>query len=190
MQKVIQELGKFPGIGRKTAQRLGFHLLTVSPAAVAELAGALTDMKEKVRECRLCHNIAEDDLCPVCADPARDAATVCVVERVIDILMFERMGEYRGRYHVLGGVISPLDGITPADLNLDDLAARLPDINELIIATHPSIEGDTTAHYIAGLAENLPLQITRLARGLPMGSNLEYTDEATLANAYSGRVEL
>ena len=190
MEKVVQEFARFPGIGKKTAQRLGFHLLTVPEQNVGELAAALLALKQQVTECSLCHNIAEGDLCQICRDPSRDHGTVCVVERVIDVLTFERMGEYRGRYHVLGGVISPLDGVSPGDLRLDDLIAKLSEIEELIIATHPSIEGDTTAMYIAQQAEGQPVKITRLARGLPMGSKLEFADEATLSNAYTGRVKM
>lgn len=190
LEKVVQEFARFPGIGKKTAQRLGFYLLTVPEQNVGELATALLALKREVKECTLCHNIAEGDLCQICRDPSRDQGTVCVVERVIDVLTFERMGEYRGRYHVLGGVISPLDGVSPGDLHLDDLIAKLPEIEELIIATHPSIEGDTTALYIAQQADGQPVKITRLARGLPMGSNLEFADEATLSSAYTGRVKM
>ena len=178
----------FPGIGRKTAQRLGFHLLSVSRESVHELAQALIDLKDQVGDCSRCHNIAEGDLCQICANPSRNPALVCVVGKVIDVLIFERMGEFDGHYHVLGGVISPLDGISPEDLHMDSLEKRLPDIEELIIATPPSIEGDTTAMYIAQIASALPVKVTRLARGLPMGVNLEYADEATLSSAYSGRV--
>ncbi len=179
----------FPGIGRKTAQRLGFHLLGVPKQGVQDLAHALLDLKEKVGECQQCHNIAQGDLCQICSNNSRDPATVCVVEKVIDVLIFERMGEYDGLYHVLGGVISPLDGISPPDLNIASLERRLPTIEELIIATPPSIEGDTTALYLAELAAGMDLKVTRLARGLPMGANLEYADEATLSSAYSGRVD-
>ena len=179
----------FPGIGRKTAQRLGFHLLDVPRESVHELAHALLDLKDKVGECQRCHNIAQGGLCQICANPGRDPSSVCVVGKVIDVLSFERMGEFNGHYHVLGGVISPLDGISPQDLHMDSLEKRLPDIKELIIATPPSIEGDTTAMFIAQLASALPVKVTRLARGLPMGANLEYADEATLASAYSGRVD-
>ena len=189
MQRVIEQLGMFPGIGRKTAQRLGFHLLGVPKESVHDLAHALLDLKEKVGECRQCHNIAQGDLCQICRNNSRDPATVCVVEKVIDVLIFERMGEYDGHYHVLGGVISPLDGISPQDLNMDSLEKRLPAITELIIATPPSIEGDTTALYISELTAGMTVKVTRLARGLPMGANLEYADEATLSSAYSGRVD-
>lgn len=190
LEKVIQELARFPGIGKKTAQRLGFHLLDSPPQWLEELAAAFLALKERVHECLQCHFIAEEELCEICRNPQRDAATICVVERVLDVLIFERMGAYRGRYHVLGGLISPLDGVTPEDLHIDDLIERLPDVRELIIATHPSIEGDTTALYIGELAAKFPVKVTKLARGVPMGSHLEFTDEATLASAYTSRVEL
>lgn len=190
LETLIQELAKFPGIGRKTAQRLGFYLLDSPSQTLEELAGAILALKDNVHECPRCNFIAERDLCEICLDPQRDSATICVVERVLDVLIFERMGEYKGLYHVLGGLISPLDGITPDDLHIDGLVKRLPDIQELIIATHPSIEGDTTALYIGQLAAEFPVNVTKLARGVPMGSQLEFTDEATLANAYSARIEL
>lgn len=190
LENVIQELAKFPGIGKKTAQRLGFYLLDSPPQTLDELAGAILALKERVHDCPRCHFIAERELCEICRDPQRDATTVCVVERVLDVLIFERMGEYRGLYHVLGGLISPLDGVTPDDLHIDDLIERLPEVRELIIATHPSIEGDTTALYIGQQAARFPVKVTKLARGVPVGSHLEFTDEATLASAYSSRVEL
>ena len=154
------------------------------------LAEALLALKDRIGECSRCHNLSEQDLCEICLDPQRDAATVCVVEKVLDVLIFERMGEYHGHYHVLGGVISPLDGITPDDLHIADLIRRLPEVRELIIATPPNMEGDTTAVFIAKQSEPYPVTITRLARGLPMGANLEFTDEATLASAYISRVNL
>jgi len=190
LDRIVTELAKFPGIGKKTARRLAFHLLDRSKEEVEQLASALQDLKENVGTCRICHHIAEGELCPICSDSRRDSSTVCVVERVLDVLIFEQMGEYQGRYHVLGGVISPLDGISPDDLNITDLIARLPEMKEMIIATHPSIEGDTTALFIAKQAEGLPVKITRLARGIPMGTNLEFTDEATLASAFTARVGL
>jgi len=190
LESVILELAKFPGIGKKTAQRLGFHLLDSSSKTLEELAGAILALKERVHDCPQCHYIAERELCEICRDPKRDAATICVVERVLDVLIFERMGEYRGLYHVLGGLISPLDGVTPDELHIEDLIKRLPGVRELIIATHPSIEGDTTALYLGQQAARFPVKVTKLARGVPMGSHLEFTDEATLASAYSSRVEL
>ncbi len=190
LAKVVSEFAKFPGIGRKTAQRLALHLLDASQTAVAELSTALMDLKSNLHECPTCHNIAEREMCEICLDTRRDPNTLCVVEKIVDLMIFERMGDYRGHYHVLGGVISPLDGVTPDDLNIDDLIKRLPEIDELIIATHPSIEGDTTALHIAKLAEPYAVRVTHLARGIPMGANLEFTDEATLASAYNSRVEL
>lgn len=190
LDRIVTELAKFPGIGRKTARRMAFHLLDTPEAEVDQLAQALVDLKANVRECRICHHLAEEELCAICRDTRRDSSIICVVERVLDVLIFERMGEFQGRYHVLGGVISPLDGISPDDLNIGDLIQRLPEMNEMIIATHPSIEGDTTALYIAQQAEGIPVKITRLARGIPMGTNLEFTDEATLASAFTARVDL
>ncbi len=190
LDRIVTELAKFPGIGRKTARRMAFHLLDTPGAEVDQLAQALVDLKTNVRACRICHHLAEAELCAICNDSRRDSSIICVVERVLDVLIFERMGEFRGRYHVLGGIISPLDGIAPDDLNIADLIKRLPEMHEMIIATHPSIEGDTTALYIAQQAEGLPVKITRLARGIPMGTNLEFTDEATLASAFTARVDL
>ncbi len=190
LESLIQELARFPGIGRKTAQRLGFYLLDSPSQTLEELAGAILALKDNVHECPNCNFIAERELCEICLDPQRDSTMICVVERILDVLIFERMGEYKGLYHVLGGLISPLDGITPDDLNVNSLVKRLPDIQELIIATHPSIEGDTTALYIGQLASKFPVKLTKLARGVPMGSQLEFTDEATLASAYSARIEL
>ena len=178
-----------PGIGRKTAQRMGFHLLDAGREEVHTLAEALVDLKSKVGKCERCHYLAQGELCHICTDQKRDQSTVCVVERVVDVLIFERMGEYRGLYHVLGGVLSPLDGITADELNMADLFERLPTYEELILATHASIEGDTTALFISQRAEKYNVNVTRLARGLPVGANLEYTDEATLASAYSSRVK-
>ena len=190
LNRIVTELSRFPGIGKKTAQRLAFHLLDTSRESVEELAEALLSLQANVRECRRWHHIAEGELCAICSDTRRDSATICVVERVLDVLIFERMGEYKGLYHVLGGVISPLDGITPDDLHISDLIERLADVKEMIIATHPSIEGDTTALFIAQQVQGLPLKITRLARGIPMGTNLEFTNEATLASAFTARVDL
>ncbi|MFC1480705.1 recombination mediator RecR [Candidatus Neomarinimicrobiota bacterium] len=189
LEQVITSLGKMPGIGRKTAQRMGFYLLDAGRDEVHVLVEALVDLKSKVGKCERCHYLAQGELCRICTDQKRDQSTVCVVERVVDVLIFERMGEYRGLYHVLGGILSPLDGITADDLNMADLFDRLPYIEELIIATHASIEGDTTALFISQHAEKYDVNVTRLARGLQVGANLEYTDEATLASAYSSRVK-
>jgi recombination protein RecR len=190
LDRVIQAFSKFPGIGQKTAQRLGYYLLDTTKQEVEELADALKNIRHQIKECSRCHNIAEGDLCEICRDPRRDPTTICVVEKVKDVLIFEGMGEYRGLYHVLGGVISPLDGVTADNLHIDDLFERLPEVSELIIATHPSMEGDTTALFIAQKAKTYSIKVTRLARGLPMGTSLEFADEATLANAYTGRVDL
>ncbi len=157
---------------------------------VEDLARALKSFKERIHECPRCHFIAERELCEICLDVRRDQSTLCVVERVMDVLVFERMGEYRGLYHVLGGLISPLDGVSPEDLHIDDLLTRLEDVREVILATHPSMEGDTTALYIDQQLADSGLTVTKLARGVPMGSQLEFTDEATLASAYTARVDL
>ncbi len=191
LETIIQELAKFPGIGKKTAQRLGFHLLDSPEGTVDDLARALKSFKERIHECPRCHFIAERELCEIDLDTRRDQTTLCVVERVMDVLVFERMGEYRGLYHVLGGVIAPLDGVAPEDLHIDDLLTRLGgDVREVILATHPSMEGDTTALYIDQQLAGSDLKVTKLARGVPMGSQLEFTDEATLASAYTARVDL
>ncbi|HMA45615.1 MAG TPA: recombination mediator RecR [Frankiaceae bacterium] len=189
VQDLIDELGKLPGIGPKSAQRIAFHLLAVDPADVRRLVAVLTEVKDKVRFCRLCGNVAQDELCRICADPRRDPALICVVEEPKDVVAIERTREFRGRYHVLGGAINPIGGVGPDDLRIRELMARLADeaVTELILATDPNTEGEVTASYLARLAAPIGLKVTRLASGLPMGGDLEWADEVTLGRAFEGR---
>ena len=190
VERLIVELAKLPGIGPRTAQRLTFHILRLQPAEILPLAKAIAEVKERVGFCRLCFNLAEDELCPVCADPRRDLTILCVVEQPFDIVTIERTREYRGRYHVLGGALSPIDGVEPDDLRIAELVARTQDgVEEVILATNPTMTGEATAMYVA---EMLPEQIrvTRLASGLPVGGDLEYADELTLGRALAGRRSL
>ena len=189
VQDLIDELGRLPGVGPKSAQRIAFHLLAADPADVRRLVVALTEVKDKVRFCTICGNVAEEEQCRVCRDPRRDPAVICVVEEPKDVVAIERTREFRGRYHVLGGAISPIDGIGPDDLRFRELMARLADdgVAEIIIATDPNLEGEATATYLARLLKPLGLRITRLASGLPVGGDLEYADEVTLGRAFEGR---
>lgn len=189
IQDLIDELGRLPGIGPKSAQRLAFHVLAADPADVRRLVHAITQVKETVRFCRVCGNVAEQDECRVCRDPRRDPAVVCVVEEPKDVVAIERTRQFRGRYHVLGGAISPIDGIGPDDLRIRELMTRLADgtVNELILATDPNLEGEATATYLARLVRTMGLRVTRLASGLPVGGDLEYADEVTLGRAFEGR---
>ncbi|HEX6194927.1 MAG TPA: recombination mediator RecR [Jiangellaceae bacterium] len=189
VQDLIDELGRLPGIGPKGAQRIAFHVLAADPADVRRLADALVEIKEKIRFCATCGNVAEQELCRVCADPRRDASVICVVCEPKDVVAIERTREYRGRYHVLGGVISPIDGVGPDDLRIRELMARLADsgVNEVILATDPNLEGEATATYLARLIKPMGLRVTRLASGLPVGGDLEYADEVTLGRAFEGR---
>jgi recombination protein RecR len=189
VQDLIDELGRLPGVGPKSAQRIAFHLLAADPADVRRLTAALTEVKEKVRFCRVCGNVAEADECRVCRDPRRDLTVICVVEEPKDVVAIERTREFRGRYHVLGGAISPIEGVGPDDLRLRELMVRLQDgtVKELILATDPNLEGEATATYIARLVADMGLQVTRLASGLPVGGDLEYADEVTLGRAFEGR---
>ncbi len=189
--RAIDEFGRLPGIGPKTASRLAFHLLRADKGLARSLAQALIGLADGVVTCGRCHNIAEENPCAVCTDPARDASVVCVVEEPLDVLAIDRTGMFHGLYHVLGGAISPVDGVTPADLRIKELVGRIgtEPIREVILATNPSLEGDATAMYIersirAGAEE---VRITRLARGLPVGGDIEYADEVTLARALEGR---
>ena len=189
VQTLIDELGRLPGIGPKSAQRIAFHLLKVPADDVARLAHALTDAKARVRFCERCFNIAEDALCPICLDDNRDTSVVCVVEESRDIVALEKTGEFRGRYHVLLGAMSPLEGIGPEQLKIRELLTRIdPEgITEIIICTNPNTEGEVTAMYLARLLKPLGLTITRIASGLPVGGDLEYADELTLGRALEGR---
>jgi recombination protein RecR len=189
VQDLIDELGRLPGVGPKGAQRIAFHLLQADRADVRRLAEVLVEVKDKVRFCRTCFNVAEDEQCRICTDPRRDPALLCVVEEPKDVLAVERTREFRGRYHVLGGAISPIEGVGPDDLRVRELMTRLADgtVTELIIATDPNLEGEATATYLARLVKPMGLRVTRLASGLPVGGDLEYADEITLGRAFEGR---
>lgn len=189
IDELATELSKLPGIGRKTALRLTYHLLKQSPAQSRRLAEALVTISERIHPCAQCHNLTEAELCHICADPRRDHAMICAVEESSDIGAIERAGEFRGTYHVLGGRLSPLDGIGPEDLNVADLETRVAagDVREVILATNPSIEGEATALYLQRRLAGYPLTVTRIARGLPVGGDLEYADGVTIAQALSAR---
>lgn len=189
VQDLIDELAKLPGVGPKGATRIAFHLLATDSADVTRLATVLADVKEKIKFCRTCYNVAQDDLCRICADTRRDETSICVVEEPKDVLAVERTREFRGRYHVLGGAISPIDGVGPDDLRVTELMTRLADgaIVEIILATDPNLEGEATATYLTRLISPLGIKVTRLASGLPVGGDLEYADEVTLGRAFEGR---
>lgn len=192
VQSLIDELGRLPGVGPKGAQRIAFHVLAADTTDVQRLASALTEVKERVRFCVVCGNVAEEDRCRVCRDPRRDVAVICVVEESKDVVAIERTREFRGTYHVLGGAISPIDGVGPDDLRIRELMERLADgsVTELILATDPNLEGEATATYLARLVRPMGLKVTRLASGLPVGGDLEYADEVTLGRAFEGRRSL
>jgi recombination protein RecR len=189
VQDLIDELGRLPGVGPKSAQRIAFYLLAADPVDVRRLVTALTEVKDKVRFCAVCGNVAEEEQCRICRDPRRDAAVICVVEEPKDVVAIERTREFRGRYHVLGGAISPIEGVGPDDLRIRELMTRLADgtVTELILATDPNLEGEATATYLARLVKPMGLTVTRLASGLPVGGDLEYADEVTLGRAFEGR---
>jgi recombination protein RecR len=189
VQDLIDELGRLPGVGPKSAQRIAFHLLAADPADVRRLTSALTEVKDKVRFCRVCGNVAEAEECRICRDPRRDLTVICVVEEPKDVVAIEKTREFRGRYHVLGGAISPIEGVGPDDLRIRELMVRLQDgaVTEVILATDPNLEGEATATYLARLLGPMGLQVTRLASGLPVGGDLEYADEVTLGRAFEGR---
>lgn len=189
IDELATELSRLPGIGRKTALRLTYHLLKQSPAQSRRLADALVMISERIHPCSRCRNLTESDLCHICSDPRRDAATICAVEEPSDIGAIERAGEFRGTYHVLGGRLSPLDGIGPEDLNVDALEQRVAAgaVREVILATNPSIEGEATALYLQRRLVGYPIAVTRIARGLPVGGDLEYADGVTIAQALSAR---
>lgn len=189
VQDLIDELGRLPGVGPKGAQRIAFHLLAADPVDVRRLADVLIEVKAKVRFCVTCGNVAQDEQCRICADPRRDPHVLCVVEEPKDVVAIERTREFRGRYHVLGGAISPIEGVGPDDLRTRELMERLADgtITEIILATDPNLEGEATATYLARLIKPMGLRVTRLASGLPVGGDLEYADEVTLGRAFEGR---
>jgi recombination protein RecR len=188
VENLVMQLARLPGIGRRTAQRLAFHILSESPDEALELARAIEDVKTRVRFCRECGNLTEEDLCEVCLDERRDRSVICVVEQPVDVVSVERTGEYRGLYHVLGGALSPLDGVEPADLRIDGLVARVEadGVAEVVVATNPTMTGEATAAYLAARLRG-KVAVTRLASGLPVGGDLEYADEVTLGRALAGR---
>ena len=190
INRLIEQFAKFPGIGRKTARRMAFHLLNASDETAVQLAQAILDMKTKIKFCDICGGITEQETCEICLDSKRNRNLICVVEEAADIYTFERTNSFHGLYHVLGGVLSPLDGIGPDDLNIDSLLPRINHDSEIIVATNPRVEGETTALYLAKLLNSRGVIVTRLARGLPVGSDLEYTDDATLIRAIEGRTSL
>lgn len=189
VQDLIDELGRLPGVGPKSAQRIAFHLLQADSEDVTRLVTALTEVKSKVRFCDECGNVAQAEKCRICADPRRDRTAICVVEEPKDVVAIERTREFRGTYHVLGGAISPIDGIGPDDLRVRELMTRLAsgEVQEVIIATDPNLEGEATATYLSRLLRDVGLTVTRLASGLPVGGDLEYADEVTLGRAFEGR---
>ena len=189
IQDLIDELGRLPGVGPKSAQRIAFHVLSADPTDVKRLALALQRVKELVRFCMVCYNVSEEELCRICRDPRRTEEVLCVVEEPKDVVAIEKTGEFRGRYHVLGGAINPLEGIGPDNLRIRELMTRLQsgEVKELILATDPNTEGEATATYLALLVKPMGLRVTRLASGLPVGGDLEYADEITLGRAFEGR---
>ena len=188
--KLIDQLSKLPGVGRKTAQRLAFYILKSDEEDNINLSDAIKDIKSKIIFCESCGMMTENNICDICADSNRDRNVICVVEQPQDIYPFEKTNTYKGKYHVLGGVLSPLDGIGPEDLNLERLYRKIEDGMEIILATNPSIEGDTTCLYLAKKLEDMGAKVTRLARGLPVGSDLEYMDDLTLVRAMEGRTSV
>jgi recombination protein RecR len=190
--RLVKELAKLPGIGEKTAQRLAFHVLKAGPAYAGELAAAIAGVVRDVRLCSSCQTLTDRDPCPICADPDRDTRMICVVEGVPDLIAVERTHEFRGRYHVLHGALSPLDGVGPGELKVRELLLRMEQapVDEVVIATNPDVEGEATALYLTKLLKPLGVKVTRIAQGVPMGGDLEYADQVTLARALAGRREL
>lgn len=189
VQDLIDELGRLPGVGPKSAQRIAFHILQTDPVDVRRLAEVLLEVKQKVTFCSVCGNVAEEETCRICRDQRRDPSVICVVEESKDVVAIERTREFRGRYHVLGGAISPIEGVGPDDLRIRELMSRLADgvVTEVILATDPNLEGEATATYLTRLLRPMGLRVTRLASGLPVGGDLEYADEVTLGRAFEGR---
>ena len=188
--RLIEEFSRFPGIGRKTAQRMAFHVLKAPNDQAVQLSQSIMDMKTKIKFCSVCNGITEEYSCTICLDPKRDQKSICIVEDSADIYTFEKTNAFQGVYHVLGGVLSPLDGIGPEDLNIKSLLSRIEPGCEVVLATNPSIEGEATSLYIAKLLKKDSIKVTRLARGLPMGGDLEYIDEATIMRAIEGRTSI
>ena len=189
VQDLIDELGRLPGVGPKSAQRIAFHILQTDPVDVRRLAEVLLEVKQKVTFCSVCGNVAEQETCRICRDQRRDPSVICVVEESKDVVAIERTREFRGRYHVLGGAISPIEGVGPDDLRIRELMTRLADgvVTEVILATDPNLVGEATATYLTRLLRPMGLRVTRLASGLPVGGDLEYADEVTLGRAFEGR---
>ncbi|MCH7668503.1 MAG: recombination protein RecR [Acidobacteria bacterium] len=192
VQRLIDEFARLPGIGRKSAQRLTFHILNIDDVDAVRLSEAIVDLKEKIRLCSQCFNMTAETLCSICADLRRDPTVLCVVERAQDIAVLEGTNQFHGRYHVLGGSISPIEGIGPNELRIKELLSRLDHegVTEVIVATNPTVEGDMTAMYLARSIKPLKITVTRLASGLPVGGDLDYADEVTLGRALSGRLEM
>ena len=189
IQDLIDALGRLPGIGPKSAQRIAFHILQAEPEIAAALVDSIRTVKERVKFCTTCGNVSEEDECRICRDPRREISSICVVEESKDVIAIERTREFRGKYHVLGGAISPIDGIGPEQLRIRELMSRLsdPEIKEVILATDPNLEGEATATYLARMIKPLDIKVSRLASGLPVGGDLEYADEVTLGRAFEGR---
>jgi recombination protein RecR len=192
LENLIEQLCSLPGIGPKSAQRIAFFLLSIPRADAVEIARAIVEVKDKIRFCTTCFNISEGEACSICSDPRWDSSVICIVEEPRDVIAIERSGRFRGRYHVLGGAISPIDGVGPEELRFRELMGRLRDgdVKELIAATNPNAEGEATALYLAQLVRPLDIAVTRIARGLPVGGDLEYADEVTLGRALDGRTKL
>lgn len=192
INRLLEELERLPGVGPKSAQRIAYHILKVDASAATRLADAIVEVKNTIRFCDRCFNFAEADLCPVCADERRDASMICVVEEPRDLVAIERTGEFSGVYHVLQGVISPVDGIGPESIRVRELMARLgtEPVQEVVLATNPNVEGETTASYLARLIKPLGIKVTRIASGLPVGGDLEFADEVTLGRALEARREV
>lgn len=192
VQDLIDEFGRLPGIGPKSAQRIAFHILQTQSFDVSRLATLLGEVREKVRFCEICGNISEQDRCAICRDPRRDSSLICVVEEPKDVVAIERTRQFRGLYHVLGGAISPIDGIGPDDLNITQLMRRLGEVEvrEVILATDPNLEGEATAAYLSRLLSSIEVPVSRLASGLPVGGDLEFADEVTLGRAFEGRQQM
>lgn len=190
IEKMVELFSSLPTIGRKTAQRLTFHILKRSNGFVEQFAKALLELKENVKYCSICHNFTDKDPCPICSSPKRDNNTICVVEQPSDVMAIEKTTEYLGQYHVLHGVLNPLENIGPNDIKIKELLERLQDVNEIILAINPSIEGEATIQYIARTVKPIGVKVTRIARGIPMGAELEFTDEATITRAIEGRSEI
>ncbi len=192
LQKLIEQFERLPGIGRKSAQRLAFHMLDVPRERAEEFAGAILDARRLIKKCAVCQNLADSELCPVCSDPKRDHSLICVVEDPQDVVAFERTREYPGTYHVLHGLISPMEGVGPDQICIRELLVRLQgdEVREVIMATNPTVEGEATAMYLARLLKPMGLRVTRLAYGIPVGGSLEYADEVTLFRALEGRSEI